>query len=56
MTTNELKLRRALLALLTQVDYTVRACSMTDLVGAVLAPETIDDARRVLAETDEGEN
>lgn len=53
MTTNEQKLRAALLLVLDQVDYTVHACNVTDMVGAVLPLEVIDKARIALYETRE---
>lgn len=44
----EQQLRAALLALLDAVDYTTGACSMTELVGAVLPAVLIANARKAL--------
>jgi hypothetical protein len=40
--------RDALLLVLDQVDYTAGACSLTEMVGAVLPKEVIQKAREAL--------
>ena len=42
------ELREALLLVLDQVDYTVGACRLTELVGAALPAQVIDKARAAL--------
>ncbi len=49
MTKVKLTVAEALLLVLDQVDYTVGACSLCDLVGAVLSEEVIELARAALA-------
>lgn len=44
----ELELREALEALLDQVDYVARNCSINDMVGSVLPREIISKCRRAL--------
>jgi len=44
-------LRRALQVVLDQVDYTRDACAITEMVGAVLPREVLDQAHKVLEET-----
>ena len=44
----EQQLREALKLLLDQVDYTVRACRLTDMVGAVLDSKVIAKCREAL--------
>lgn len=45
------KLREALLLVLDQVDYTMGACRLTDMVGACLDHKIIAKARAILVET-----
>jgi hypothetical protein len=52
MTDNEKLLREALLVMLDQVDYTHRACTLTEAVGAVLPVDVIYKARRALQLTE----
>jgi len=42
------ELRAALLVLLDQVDYTAGACGLTEMVGAVLPRQVIEQCRLVL--------
>jgi hypothetical protein len=44
------KVRASLLVVLDQVDYTRGACSVTEMVGAVLPKEVIDLARKTLGQ------
>jgi hypothetical protein len=46
----KLTIREALLTVLNQVDYTVGACSPTEMVAAVLPTEIIALARAALKE------
>lgn len=46
-------LEAALLTILDQVDYTSRACAVTEMVGAVLPMEVIVLAREALAKVKE---
>lgn len=48
---SEERLRAALQTLLDQVDYTKGACSVTEMVGAVLPKEVIEICQTVLEET-----
>jgi len=45
------KLRLMLLTVLDQVDYTAQACAPTEMVGACLPREVIDQARDILEKT-----
>lgn len=47
---NEKRLRAALLTVLDQVDYTAGACSVNEMVGAVLPVQVLRMARRVAEE------
>lgn len=44
------KLKSVILLLLDHVDYTRNACGLTELVGAVLPVDVIDQARSALKE------
>lgn len=48
MSNREQKLEVALHTILDNVDYTVHACRLTDMVGACLSAEVIDNAREAL--------
>lgn len=48
--TSEERLYSALSMVLDHVDYTAKACALTEMVGAVLPKDVIEIARTVLAE------
>ena len=52
MSNREQKLEAALRTVLDNVDYTVHACGLTDMVGACLPAKVIDNAREALNCTD----
>ena len=48
------RLRQWLAVVLDQVDYTNGACGLTEMVGAVLEPSVIENARQVLKQVPKG--
>lgn len=51
MTPNEELLRRALLLILDSADYMRGACSIAEMVGAVIPPQVLDIAHDALEKT-----